>query len=39
VNCRYTDRNRDEILRSRVETTRALREAVAAAASIAPASG
>lgn len=31
VNCRYTDRNRDEILRSRVETTRALREAVAAA--------
>ncbi|GAA3655150.1 epimerase [Microbacterium marinilacus] len=32
VNCRYTDRNRDEILRSRVETTRELREAVAAAA-------
>lgn len=32
VNCRYTDRNRDEILRSRVETTRRLREAVAAAA-------
>ncbi len=31
VNCRYTDRNRDEILRSRVETTRALRTAVAAA--------
>ncbi len=31
VNCRYTDANRDEILRSRVETTRALREAVAAA--------
>lgn len=31
VNCRYTDRNRDEILRSRVETTRQLREAVAAA--------
>jgi hypothetical protein len=30
VNCRYTDRGRDEILRSRVETT-ALREAVAAA--------
>ena len=24
VDCRYTDRNRDEILRSRVETTRAL---------------
>lgn len=32
VNCRYTDRNRDEILRSRVDTTRALREAVAASA-------
>ncbi|MCR2827282.1 epimerase [Microbacterium sp. zg.Y909] len=32
VNCRYTDANRDEILRSRTETTRALREAVAAAA-------
>ena len=32
VNCRYTDRNRDEILRSRVETTRALRQAVADAA-------
>jgi len=32
VNCRYIDRNRDEILRSRTETTRALREAVAAAA-------
>jgi NAD dependent epimerase/dehydratase family enzyme len=31
VNCRYTDANRDEILRSRVETTRALREAVAGA--------
>ncbi|GAA3525261.1 NAD-dependent epimerase [Aeromicrobium flavum] len=31
VGCRYTDRNRDEILRSRVETTRQLREAVAAA--------
>lgn len=31
VNCRYTERNRDEILRSRVETTRQLREAVAAA--------
>lgn len=28
VNCRYTDANRDEILRSRVETTRALREAM-----------
>lgn len=33
VNCRYTDANREEILRSRVETTRALREAVAAAES------
>ncbi|MET0296710.1 MAG: NAD-dependent epimerase/dehydratase family protein, partial [Microbacterium sp.] len=32
VNCRYTDANRDEILRSRVDTTRALREAVAVAA-------
>lgn len=31
VNCRYTDRNRDGILRSRTETTRALREAVAGA--------
>lgn len=31
VNCRYTDRNRDEILASRVRTTRALREAIAAA--------
>lgn len=31
VGCRYTDRNRDEILRSRVETTRLLREAIAAA--------
>lgn len=29
VNCRYTDRNRDEILASRVQTTRALREAIA----------
>ena len=32
VNCRYTDRNRDEILRSRVDTTRALRAAVRDAA-------
>ena len=32
VNCRYTDANRDEILRSRVETTRLLREAVTDAA-------
>lgn len=33
VNCRYIDRNRDEILNSRVRTTRALRHAIAAAAS------
>lgn len=33
VNCRYTDRNRDEILRSRVDTTRALRAAVTDAVS------
>ncbi|MFT3798243.1 epimerase [Microbacterium sp.] len=32
VNCRYIDRNRDEILGSRVRTTRALREAIAGAA-------
>ncbi|BDV30930.1 epimerase [Microbacterium terricola] len=32
VNCRYTDLNRAEILRSRVATTRALHEAVARAA-------
>lgn len=31
VSCRYTDANRDEILRSRVDTTRALRDAVATA--------
>lgn len=31
VNCRYTDRNRTSILNSRVETTRALREAIATA--------
>src|SRR5690606_4827628 len=31
VNCRYSGRNRDEILASRVRTTRALREAIAAA--------
>lgn len=30
VDCRYSDANRAEIFRSRVETTRALREAVAA---------
>lgn len=28
VNCRYTDENRDEIYRSRIDTTRALREAI-----------
>ena len=32
VNCRYDDRNRNEILRSRVETTRQLREAIQDAA-------
>jgi len=32
VSCRYTDANRDEILRSRVETTRALHAAVRASA-------
>lgn len=32
VNCRYTEAARTEILRSRVETTRALREAVATSA-------
>ncbi|WP_166849183.1 epimerase [Isoptericola sp. BMS4] len=32
VGCRYTDANRDEILRSRVATTRALHDAVTAAA-------
>lgn len=31
VGCRYTERNRDEILRSRVATTRQLREAITAA--------
>lgn len=31
VNARYTDANRDEILRSRVETTRALNQAIAQA--------
>ena len=30
VDCRYTDANRDEILRSRVDTTRALAAAIAA---------
>ncbi|GAA1327124.1 epimerase [Leucobacter albus] len=30
VDCRYTDENRDEILRSRVDTTRALAAAIAA---------
>ncbi|MGX5680437.1 epimerase [Schumannella luteola] len=32
VNCRYTPENRTEILRSRVETTRAISDAIAAAA-------
>ena len=32
IDCRYTDRNRDEILRSRVRTTQALHRAVATAA-------
>lgn len=32
VSCRYTDTNRDELLRSRVDTTRALGEAIAASA-------
>lgn len=32
VNCRYTDANRDEILRSRVDTTSALRRAIESAA-------
>lgn len=32
VNCRYTDANRTEILRSRVDTTRQLHQAVAASA-------
>jgi len=32
VDCRYTDQNRSEILRSRVRTTRALHEAVSRAA-------
>lgn len=36
VNCRYTRRNRDEIYRSRIETTRALREAIADAAAPPP---
>ncbi|UOE42867.1 epimerase [Agromyces larvae] len=31
VNCRYTDRNRDELLRSRLATTAALRTAIAEA--------
>ncbi|GAA5150108.1 TIGR01777 family oxidoreductase [Microbacterium pseudoresistens] len=31
VNCRYTDANRDEILRSRIDTTRALGDAIRAA--------
>jgi NAD dependent epimerase/dehydratase family enzyme len=31
VDCRYTDRNRDEILRSRVDTTHLLRQAISEA--------
>ncbi|GAB6858711.1 epimerase [Microbacterium xylanilyticum] len=33
IDCRYTDRNREEILRSRVRTTAALHRAITAAAS------
>ena len=36
VNCRYTDAHRDEILRSRVETTRELRQAMTDAAAPPP---
>ncbi|WP_203581223.1 epimerase [Microbacterium hibisci] len=36
VDCRYTDRNRDEILRSRVETTRAVRHAIEGASAAPP---
>lgn len=36
VNCRYTDANRAEIVRSRLETTRELREAIAASAAPPP---
>lgn len=32
VDCRYTDANRDEILRSRIDTTRALSDAIGASA-------
>jgi len=32
VNCRYNERNRDEILRSRIDSTRAIRKAIAIAA-------
>ncbi|SEN67320.1 epimerase [Cryobacterium luteum] len=32
VNCRYTDRNRDEILRSRIDSTRQLGEAIESSA-------
>lgn len=31
VGCRYTDKNRNEILKSRIDTTRVLREAIASA--------
>ncbi len=36
VNCRYTDRNRNEIFRSRIETTRQLHSAIEASASPPP---
>lgn len=36
VDCRYTDENRDEIYRSRIETTRALRDAIVDAAAPPP---
>src|ERR1700692_1266451 len=32
VNCRYNDSNRNEILRSRIDSTRAIRKAIAVAA-------
>ncbi|MBL3700030.1 epimerase [Leucobacter luti] len=32
IDCRYTDANRDEVLRSRMDTTRALSDAIAASA-------
>lgn len=36
VNCRYNDANRDEVYRSRIDTTRALCEAIASAATPPP---